>query len=368
MKSWASLATLLLGAVGLVCGCSQTGTTATPGATDGGVEAAVDAAPPVGSYTLQFGPIQVAPSEENTQCLVLRLGNVAPIHVGAIHNLLGTSSHHMIVYRVNDTVEVKTPFNCQPFTDTLNPAAGSALMVSQKKDDLLTFPPGVAYTLDANQMIRIEMHYINPTAATTTLVSTTTMIPIADSAFKYEADFLFIGDPDIRIPPNSKMTLGPVNFPVPAQFAGVNFFAITGHEHKLGTNVLISTTSNASMPAASSPDLTPVYDVPDWLWSEPATVSHDPPFQLPAGGGLQFTCEWDNTTQSQVSFGESANDEMCFFWAYYYPSIGGARVCFHTDMVAGGYNLCCPGDAACDLVEKYLGVNLDGGVGTGDGG
>jgi hypothetical protein len=33
---------------------------------------------------------------------------------------------------------------------------------------------------------------------------------------------------------------------------------------------------------------------------------------------------------------------MCFFWAYYYPDKG-PKVCFHTDRVAGGLDICCPG-------------------------
>ena len=298
-----------------------------------------DAAPPQGSYTLQFGPIMIPPATENTQCITVRLGNTAPIHVGSIHDLLGTSSHHMIVYKVADTVEQPTPFDCQPFTDTLDPAKGSVLVVSQKKDDLLTFPQGVAYTLGANQMMRIEMHYINATAATTTLVSTTTMIPTTD--FQNEAGFLFIGDPDISLPPMSSTTLGPIFFQAPAQYAGVHFFAITGHEHKLGTNVTISTATSASDPGTS------VYDVPGWLWSEPATVNANPPFSLPAGGGFKFTCEWDNTTASSVTFGESATAEMCFFWAYYYPSQGD-EVCFHTTKVSpSGSDICCPGNPLC---------------------
>jgi hypothetical protein len=338
----------------MVSACSTTGTLGETPDAGASSDAAADAPAPAVSYTLTFGPIQVAPNAENTQCLVLRLHNDVPIHVGAIHNLLGTSSHHMIVYRVNDTVEQTTPFACQPFTDTLDPTKGSAIMVSQKKDDLLTFPPGVAYTLDANQMIRIEMHYINATAATTTLQSTTTMIPLASGDYKYEADFLFIGDPDIKIPANSKKTLGPVIFPLPAGFETANFFAITGHEHKLGTGVTVSTTTSTGTSLGGAGTVTPVYDVPGWLWSEPATVTHDPPFTVPQGGGFQFQCDWDNTTANTVTFGESANNEMCFFWAYYYPSVGGARVCFHTDMVSGGLNLCCPGGAECSLVTQFL--------------
>ena len=54
---------------------------------------------------------------EQTQCVVMRLGNAAPLHIGAVHNKLGDTSHHLIVYRVNDTVEKPTPFPCKPFPE-----------------------------------------------------------------------------------------------------------------------------------------------------------------------------------------------------------------------------------------------------------
>ena len=96
----------------------------------------------------------------------------------------------------------------------------------------------------------------------------------------------------------------------------------------------------------------PIYDVPDWSWSEPATVYQDPPFEVPSGGGFRFSCSWNNTSDKSVKFGESANDEMCFFWAYYYPSAG-AKVCVHTDQVLGGLDICCP-DAGEETCGKLL--------------
>ena len=282
----------------------------------------------------------MAPSVEKTQCVVKRLGNPTSMHMGSIHNLLGPSSHHMIVYRVNDTAEVTTPFDCKPFTDALNPAKGSPLIVTQKKDDLLTLPQGVAYTLQPNQMVRLEVHYINAGAAAVDLTASSTFSPIADSAFQNEADFLFIGNPDITIQPNQTFTLGPTYFSLPADLAGSNFFAITGHEHQFGTNVKISSAANANDTG------TAIYDVPNWSWSEPKTQTFDPPVVLPAGGGFKFTCDWNNTSSNQVTFGESANNEMCFFWAYYYPSKG-ARVCFHSAQSPAppsGIDFCCPGN------------------------
>ena len=51
---------------------------------------------------------------------------------------------------------------------------------------------------------------------------------------------------------------------------------------------------------------------------EPETVRHDPPFQIPSGGAFDLTCDWNNTTGDNVGFGTSVDDEMCFFWAYYF--------------------------------------------------
>jgi hypothetical protein len=319
-------------------GCGGSGSTPAaggPASTDAGAL----------SYTVDFGPITVGPGTENTQCLVTRLGNATSIHVGQIHNVLGEASHHMIVYRVNDTTEQTTPFNCKPFTDTLNPAQGNPLVISQKKDDALQLPQGVAFTLDANQMLRVEMHYINPDSAPVTLHSSSTLFAMPDAQFRDEASFLFVGDPAISIPPMSRATLGPVFFPVPDKYANSKFFAITGHEHRLGTNVQVWTATGIDDPAPTA-----VYQVPGWTWSEPKTLQFDPPFQLAAGGGLKFQCDWYNDSANMVGFGESALNEMCFFWAYYYPSQG-ASVCFHTDSDAGSSDQCCPGSTKlCDLI------------------
>jgi len=287
--------------------------------------------PGVESYTISFGAIPVPAGTEHTQCVVRRLGNPNPLHVGQVHNLLGPSSHHMVVYRVSDTVEQTTPFDCMPFQDTIDPTKGSPIMITQRADDLLTLPDGVAYTLDANQMIRMELHYLNATTNTVMLDASTTMI--ATDQFTDEANFLLIGDTDISIPAMQDATLGPVFYPLDPMLADAHFFAITGHEHRLGTNVKVSLGASASDPGS------PIYDVPNWVWSEPATVVHNPAFTVPSGGGFRFTCQWHNGTANTVSFGESATNEMCFFWAYYYPSHG-SHVCIHSEQGGHVTNSC----------------------------
>jgi Copper type II ascorbate-dependent monooxygenase, C-terminal domain len=305
--------------------------------------------PPEGSYNVQFGPQDAPAGEEHTKCVVKRLGNPTPMHVGTVHNVLSDGSHHLVVYRVNDTTEQLTPFDCKPFTDTLDPTKGSTLMISQRKDDALILPEGVAYTLAANQMLRLEMHYINPSGATIPVKATSTFIPIDNAKFKDEADFLFVGTPDIKLSAGQSKDIGPTFIKLPPEYATVNFFAITGHTHQYGTNVVVKSAATKADPGTS------VYDVPGWIWSEPATVQATPTFKLPANGGFNFTCSYKNTSGGEVGFGESANAEMCFFWAYYYPSQGGAKVCMHTEQFPGGADACCPGTSpVCDYVKGGL--------------
>jgi hypothetical protein len=314
---------------------------------DSTIDAGPDAfVPPPGSFTVEWGPFDVDSTDESTRCVTRRLGNDAPLHIGSIHNVLGATSHHLIVYRVADETEVLEPVPCDPFTDALDPAKGSPLMITQKQEETLELPEGVAFTLEANQMVRLEMHYLNATDETQTVTATSTFIQLPDAEFEHEADFLFIGNPDIDLGPGES-TLGPSYFPVPAELDGKNVFAITGHEHQWGTGVTVATAEGPG-----DPDTT-VYAPENFSWSEPETVYHDPPFVIPPGGGFRFTCEYDNQSGGNVGFGESTEDEMCFFWAYYYPSVGGGRVCIHTEQ-AGGQDLCCPGNALCDFILGQL--------------
>jgi hypothetical protein len=246
-----------------------------------------------------------------------------------------------------------TPFNCQPFTGALNPSGMVApMMITQKADDLLTLPDGVAYTLAASQMIRIEMHFINSTDMTIMAQATTQFYAAVEATIHDEANILFIGSPDIMLPPNAMSTVHQFFQPggtyAPVDLSSAKFFAITGHTHKLGTDVQVNTAPSKTGAMSS------VYKPSPFVWSEPLTETHKPEFMLPAGGGFDFTCQYNNTTAAQVSFGESANNEMCFFWAYYYPSKG-SHVCVHTNRVGGasGIDICCPdaGTTICSMIK-----------------
>jgi hypothetical protein len=326
-------------------------TVAACGSDGGGNPGKPDAAVATGDkYELHWGPVEVAPGTEDTQCVVVKLSNATDIKVHQMHNILGPGSHHVIVYRDDmDTVEKPTPYPCQPFTGALNPSGMVfPMMITQRQDDLLTLPDGVAYTLKANQMIRIEMHYINSSDAAIMAQATTEFYAADVASIHDEANILFIGTPDINLPAGSTQTVHEFFSPSRASLdlSAAKFFAITGHTHQLGTDMQVSTAETNGGAGAVS-----VYAPTPFVWSEPETTTHKPEFMVPTGGGFDFKCTYHNTTSTNVKFGESANDEMCFFWAYYYPSKG-SHVCVHTTQF-GGVDVCCPeaGPTVCGMLQ-----------------
>jgi hypothetical protein len=318
----------------------------------GGEETPADAPMLDGTkFSLSWGPVSVGAGQESTQCVWMRLGNDAEIKVHQLHNVLNDASHHLIVYKDDmDTTEQLTPTPCQPFTGALNTTGMIApIAITQKHDDMIFLPNGVAYTFAPHQMVKLEMHYLNSSDATQMVQATVDFFAADPATIEHEASILFTGSPDVSIMAGETKTLHQF-FTVPAylDLSAAKIYAITGHTHRLGTDVQVRVAPTKTGP------MTEVYAPKPFKWDEPETKAYNgDPFSIPKEGGLDFECSWTNTSNQSVTFGESANDEMCFFWAYYYPSQG-SKVCFHTEQYGGaaGLNICCPGDSLCSLIEQ----------------
>jgi len=301
------------------------------------------------SFSLKWGPVNVPAGKEDTQCIWMRLPNETEIKVHGMHNVLSTSSHHLIVYKDDmDATEQTTPVPCEPFTGALNTSGMIApIAITQKSDDKIYLPDKVAYTFAPHQMVKLEMHYLNASDTDENATADVDFYVAEPSTIQYEASILFTGSMDISLPPSQTTTLHQF-FAIPdyLDLSKSNIFAITGHTHALGTEVKVGIGPTKTGP------FNEVYAPNPFSWSEPETKSFSDPFSIPVGGGMDFQCSWNNTKTSTVTFGESATKEMCFFWAYYYPSQG-SKVCIHTDKY-NGVNICCPGDSLCGYIEGML--------------
>lgn len=315
----------------------------------GGTEDTTPVGPPpiVGTTSTFIGDWTLDPGREVTKCVVKRLDNDGEVWVSQIRTQLARGSHHMIIYVSDETEERATPFNCEPFVETLK-GKTFPLMITQIRQETLTFPPGVAFRFAPHQMVRIEAHYLNYFEEKITAHGDIHFDTIAADRVVDEANLLFYGNPDFEIPAGETFTTPWRFLDVPA---GSKVFAMTGHEHSLGTNVEIAYADSADDPGEA------VYPtVKPFKWDEPPVQTYDPPLTFTEGQGFQYRCTWKNTTGKKVGFGESATAEMCFFWAYYYPSQG-YRLCVSPGSIgngAAGDQVCCPGSWVCDYLNQFL--------------
>lgn len=296
-------------AVALVCaGLGLGATLAGCGSSASTPDAMPDA--PGHTATLQMPSVALAPGQETTLCVVVPLGNETPQMLRRVHSVIASGSHHLIVYRVPATTPAQlTPTPCEPFADVT--AGISPVIIAESPDSEVVYPDNVGLPVEAHQMMKLEEHFIN--AGDTTLHSRGTV------------DFTLI-DPDPDVVAANLLFWGPERFEIKphatgsadlahAVPAGVKVFGLTTHEHHFGTLATIELATSAS---AAGNEL---YRNTDW--EHPPLKTFDPPLTFDGTQWLRLHCSWFNTSSAPVHFGLSAvTDEMCFFWAYYYPSQG----------------------------------------------
>lgn len=301
-------------------GGASSGTSTSGGGGAGGDT--FDGGAPLATIDTGIGPIKAQPGFEDTQCITVSLKNAEGAFVRRFRADLGSGSHHLIAYKSNATTESPTPKPCQGFSGLLG--GEHPIFIGQNAKAELAFPSDengvpVALEIEPNQMVRLELHLINTGSAPLDVTGKLFVDTVPLSTKVVKSDLAFWGTKNINIPANGSFDTG-VKFQ--KALANSKTFALTTHQHQLGTRMRVWYADNAS-------DIngTPVADGQNW--SDPPLELFTPALDFPDSGngktsskGLAFKCEWKNPTASNVHFGEGFNDEMCFLWQYYYPSQG----------------------------------------------
>lgn len=273
---------------------------------------------PTQSRRLSIGPVAVPAGSDITRCIELRLGNTEEALVRHIHVSLSAGSHHLIVYRSRATAEATTPTPCRPLQAIVDGTA--PIFIAQMPESDLQMPPGVGLTVAANQMIRIEEHFYSPTAVSAMGTVTLDTSPVTGLT---RADMMFWGTTQINVPARS---MGTARFFHNVR-AGSRVFGLTSHTHQLGVRSTIDLVDRVDAPPGEELHRSD-------HWEEPPLTRFDPPIDFDGAQGLRLVCNYNNVTSSAVRFGENFNNEMCFLWAYYYPSHG-FDICFDSSCFIG---------------------------------
>lgn len=281
--------------------------------TDAGSDAADDAdSSTQADVTLTFPSFVVPAGQELTKCVVVRMGNLADAHVGSIHNVLSAGVFRFLVYTVDDAVEAPAPADCQALAGVTN-GVGNPLIMSVQADDTLTLPPDVAFKINANQMVRLELQAYNPTASDVTATVTSTFGFRASAA--HDAGLLFLLEPNINVPAGGTLTTNSAILP-DTSLANARYFGFIGYENGHGVGVTLGV-------GPSGGPYSPLYVPTTYNWDAPPRVTLGAPLTFATSNVFGLSCTWNNTGGSTaLHFGTSPADEVCMAGAYYYEDVG----------------------------------------------
>jgi hypothetical protein len=312
---------------GTTAGTTTGGTTAgtTTGGTTGGM--------PPGPMTVSIGPFSLPSTKEIVKCAVVKLPSTVDTDVVDIKTTLLPGSHHLILYRTTATAE-KPAYDCTSFAGVFG--GDAPVFIAESAASEMQLPTGVAYHFTAGQLVLLEAHYINTTTSTISAMGSVTLTPGAAGVTYQPADIMMCGS-YLSLQCKNGMggiPSGQADYALPVGFYNGNgvglggsskvdltklkFFAFTSHEHHRGSDVKIWRSTSTDVSSA-----TQLYDNTSWA-NPPLTVLGDNQLlQFGANEGFAWQCHYDTSADTtNVCFGESANDEMCFIWAYYFPSVG----------------------------------------------
>lgn len=249
--------------------------------------------------TVRIGPLTIPPGEERTVCVVVDLGTEVPRMLRGLRTALTAGTHHVIITR---TVAAPnpTPVPCAPFAGG---GGHDVLFIAQQSAAALTYPTGSGLPIAAHQSIHIEMHYLNTDDEPMMIGGSAELDLAAESTGLREIDFLFTGGASISIPAHGTQTVETFHtLPV-----GSELFAATAHTHQWGRRATLELTDASG----AAPRL--LHDSTNWA-ERPIDVFT--PIVITEGQGLRLTCNFENQSDQPVSFGLSADDEMCFLWTH----------------------------------------------------
>ncbi|MFT7623511.1 MAG: hypothetical protein ACI9WU_002694 [Myxococcota bacterium] len=274
-------------------------------------------APPAEGKGFQVTMEAVAPPyEEIWVCDVyaMPIETIAAVNRVEVQQTEGT--HHLTLSTLGLSSAGKVPHGRYDCNDLYG---DSTLMEEQimfygnqgSASDVMQLPEGVAATLPSTIDVIHEMHFVNASAKPVDVFSRL-------NAYTIELDEVVTGiwggsvrDEYINIPANathSEWTRCVMNTDVEVLF-------LASHTHQLGVQFDVRRFDGTEVG-----DI--MYTNDDW--HIPLITQYDPPMIVPKGQGFEWTCTWDNYTDSPINYGNASTDEMCNLAVVFTPFDMGA--------------------------------------------
>jgi hypothetical protein len=238
-----------------------------------------------------------------------RIAVTQDVWVSGFRAIAPLGTHHTVVTISNNGSQLGD-YDCQVGSLDLQMLWASGVGT---KD--LVFPDGVGMKLKAGQFINLNLHLFNASDAPLSGTSGIEIKPIEQAKVQHEADMMFAGSMNISIPsdnqPHDVSGGCTVNTPY-------NVFTVWPHMHQHATNQTLEITQSGVVKK--------VLDNVPYNLNEQINYQIEP-MPLTAGDKIKTTCTFVNNTGTELRFGDSSNEEMCFTGMYKYPAGGNLFQC-----------------------------------------
>ena len=293
---------------------------------------------PPGSVQLRIDPFVVTPPETEV-CEAVALPFKKKVDIDEITVRLPEgdrfTSHHFAMF-LADKDAPNLPQTPEKRVGCVG-AGGAAVspilaFVQHAGGSTIRFPRGVAVTLDPSQVLLLNPHFVNVGPAPVTLDVAVNFHKARKRRVQHHARSFQLGAIRIAVPPGEiRSTTAEWRTP----FA-MNVVWLSTHSHKHTTAVDVELLRGSAPPA--SPPL-----VETRSYAEPAFQYYDVgALRLEPGDGLRWTCTYRNDTSKTLTFGVTAEDEMCFTVGFFVPDDDAAPLPRVPGCFGSGLGLVCP--------------------------
>jgi Copper type II ascorbate-dependent monooxygenase, C-terminal domain len=273
-------------------------------------------APNAQHHDFEMDSFDVATGAEFYQCQDIRNPFARDIAIVHSESNASNGTHHIFAFQITrdesmlqDGQAVSAGFACPSGGLEFHPY----FHLAQRPTDTIDYPEGVARSLKAEEVIRLNVHYFNVTDQPITVHAKVAIDYVEPQQAKQLAAWFFVAGQSIMVPPGKSVQ--PFSYEAAAD---MNFLQITGHMHHRGQHF-------EAHALADSGDQRALYASD--TWDEPETKNLLPAFTVKQGEKLEYACQFDNDSDRTLVYGESAEtNEMCNMFGVFYPADNGEGV------------------------------------------
>ena len=288
-----------------------------PDASGGGDGGLPDSTPIPPGYTRLLGRTWSLPAGQPDTYKCVRFTVPTDTYVTDIVAQAPAGTHHTVLsIAAGNAAGADGEYDCSVGT-----IGRPMLYASGVGTDPLTFPQNVGLKIAAGTQIHLNLHLFNATdmpiaGDSAILVKTTPTQPAMLAEMVFAGKILFTVAAD-GLPHD---VTGGCTVQTPFQM-----FAYWPHMHKAATHSKLELTHAGT---------TTVIHDKAYAFAEQLYYKDSPEISVAQGDQIKVTCTYVNNTGTQLRFGDSTNDEMCFTGMYRYPSQN-ASITQCTDVPSG---------------------------------